>query len=158
MRKKSKYKPKGVRMDTMAYVKQSLTLVSNVEHAGLSLKIKNHSAMANVVQGKGVRDDIDTLIAAMNVTEALAILGTGSDWRTEIRDALDALHDMSLRGIEKGDKFILTGREMQKLNLAMDIHDAQLDACTVKQLEEGLKLVDSYIRNGRARSIQRKAA
>lgn len=153
MRKRSSYRPKGVRLDTMAWVKSGLMVVSDVPQAGINLKIKNHAALASITQGKAVRDDIDVLIAAMNVAEALGRLNHGSDWLPEIKQAQDAVVSMSRRGIEKGDKFLFTGSELTAVNLAMEVHDTQLDTCTVILLEQSLQLVEREIRNKRARPI-----
>jgi len=154
MRKKSKYKPKGVRLDTMAWVMSGMKHVSEVAHAGIALKIKNHDALTNITQGRGTRDDIDLVIAAMNVAEAMAMMGHGSDWRPEINAAQEAIYNMGKRGLKNDNKFLFTGPEMQAVNLGMDVHDAQLDDCTVKQLEDALKIVDREIRYKRAKMIR----
>ena len=158
MRKRSSYKPKGVRLDTMAWVKSGLLPVSKVDHAGITLKIKNHDALTNITQGRGTRDDIDIVIAAMNVTEALALIGKGKDWHAEIRAAQDAILTMARRGLAKDNKFLFNGPEMQAVNLAMEIHDAQLDACTVDELQKAITLSKHIIRTGRARVINEVAA
>jgi mRNA degradation ribonuclease J1/J2 len=156
MRKRSKYKPKGVRLDNMLWVTSGMKKVSQVEDAGVMLKIKNHMAMANLVQGRGTREDVDMMIAAMNVTEAFAIHGKGKDWKPEIRAAQDALVTMARRGVERGDKFIFMGEEMQAINLAMEVHDVQLDEATVSELEQALQLVEREVRAKRARAIVTK--
>jgi hypothetical protein len=158
MRKKSKYKPKGVRLDTMAWVLSGMKPVSQVAHAGIALKIKNHDALANITQGRGTRDDIDIVIAAMNVAEAMAMMGHGSDWRPEINAAQEAIYNMGKRGLRNDNRFLFTGPEMQAVNLGMDVHDAQLDDCTVKQLEDALKIVDREIRYKRAKMIKEEVA
>lgn len=155
---RKKYKPKGVRLDVMAWVKSGMLPINKVNHAGVTLKIKNHAALASITQGTGTRDDIDVVIAAMNITEALALLGKGKDWHQEIRAAQDAILQMGKRGLAKGDKFLFTGPEMQAVNLAMDVHDAQLDECTVAELEKALALVEREIRLKRARMIKEEAA
>lgn len=153
MRKKSKYKPKGVRLDTMAFVQSGMKVVASLPEAGVLLRIKNHDALTSLTQGNGTRANIDILVAAMNISEALAMIGVGEDWREEIRIAQDAIFTMGRRGLEK-DRFLFTGPEMQAMNLGMDIHDAQLENCTVKQLEEALAIVEREIRHHRARSIK----
>ena len=158
MRKRSKYKPKGVMLDTMAWVMSGMKPINEVDSAGLTLKIKNHDALTNITQGRGTRDDVDIVIAAMNVTEALALIGKGKDWHTEIRAAQDAVLKMAQRGLAKGDKFVFTGAEMQAVNLCMDVHDAQLDNCTVSELEKALKLVAQEIKAKRARMIAAETA
>jgi hypothetical protein len=92
------------------------------------------------------------LITAFNITEALAMMRIGEDWKDEIRAAQDALLAMGRRGVETG-KFILRGPELSIFNLAMEIHDAQLDACTVSELEKAIDIVNSIVRAKGARMI-----
>jgi hypothetical protein len=154
---RKKYKPKPIRLDTMHWVLSGMKSVSSVPHGGITLKIKNHDALTNITQGRGTRHDIDVVIAAMNIAEALAMLGIGSDWRPEISAAQQAIFDMGRRGLVMADRFVLYGPEMQAVNLGMEIHDAQLDECTVKQLEEALQIVEREIRLKRARMIKEDA-
>ena len=152
MRKRSKYRPKGVIQDTVSHVLGGFRLVQHTPHA-VTLKIKNHQAMASMVAGTGNRDDIDILIAAMNVAEALAITAElGDGYRAEITAAQDALLAMSRRGLER-NRFLFTGPELNAMNMGMEVHDAQLDACTVGQLEKALDFVAREIRAKRARAI-----
>jgi hypothetical protein len=65
---------------------------------------------------------------------------------------------MGKRGLANGDRFLFTGPEMQAVNLAMDVHDAQLDECTVAELEKALNLVANEIKHKRARMIKEEAA
>jgi hypothetical protein len=155
MRKRSKYKPKGVRLDALNWVLSGLKPVSQVGDALVILKAKNHSALTEVVQGRGNRDQIDVLIAALNMCEAYAIHGKGNDWLPEIKEAQDALYEMAKRGLEN-DKFLFRGPEMQAVNLAMDIHDLQLETSTVKQLEDMSDFVTKQIILKRARPIVSK--
>jgi hypothetical protein len=151
MRKRSKYRPKNLIMDTMLYVSSGFKKVGSIS-AGTTLKIKNHTALESVRRGEGTRDDIDVLIAAFNITEALALQNIGEDWRNEIRAAQDTLLAVGRRGVETG-KFILRGPELTTFNLAMEIHDAQLDACTVSELEKAIEFVESIVRAKGARPI-----
>ena len=155
MRKRSKYKPKGVRLDALNWVLSGLKPVSQVGDALVILKAKNHSALTEVVQGRGNRDQIDVLIAALNMCEAYAIHGKGNDWLPEIKEAQDALYEMAKRGLEN-EKFLFRGPEMQAVNLAMEIHDAQLEESTVKQLEDMSDFVTKQIILKRARPILSK--
>lgn len=151
MRKRSKYRPKGLIMDTMLYVSSGFKKVGAIS-AGTTLKIKNHAALESVRMGVGTREDIDVLIAAFNITEALAIQNIGEDWKDEIRAAQDTLLAVGRRGVETG-KFILRGPELTSFNLAMEVHDAQLDACTVSELEKAIAFVESVVRAKGARPI-----
>jgi hypothetical protein len=155
MKKKSKYKPKGIRLDALNWVLAGLKPISSVGDAIVILKSKNHSALTEVVQGRGNRDQIDVLIAALNMCEAYAIHGKGSDWLPEIKEAQNALYEMASRGLGS-EKFLFRGPEMQAVNLAMDVHDVQLEESTVKQLEDMADFVAKQIVLKRARPIVSK--
>jgi hypothetical protein len=88
--------------------------------------------------------------------EAYAVHGKGKDWLLEIREAQNAIYEMASRGLEK-EKFLFRGPEMQAVNLAMEIHDAQLEQSTVKQLEEMSDFVTRQIILKRARPIISKS-
>jgi hypothetical protein len=155
MKKKSKYKPKGVRLDALNWVLSGLKPVSQVGDALVILKAKNHSALTEVVQGRGNRDQIDVLIAALNMCEAYAIHGKGKDWLPEINEAQNAIYEMAVRGLES-EKFLFRGPEMQAVNLAMDVHDLQLETSSVKQLEDMADFVAKQVVLKRARPIVSK--
>lgn len=154
MKKRSKYRPKGVLLDPLNHVLSGLKRVGSVS-AGTTLMIRNHAALESARKGEATRQDIDALIDAMNVTEALAFMNIGNDWRDEIRAAQDALLELGRRGAETG-KFILRGPELTALNLGMEIHDAQLEACTVNDLERAMDIVVKRQRHGQVRYIVRK--
>lgn len=153
MRKQSKYRPKGVRVDAVNWVLSGLKPV--VAHTEvLNLRTKNHSAMASMLAGTGTRDDVDILIAAINMTEALSLTRgeLGIDWKQEINAAQNALFTMAQRGLTK-NRFLFTGPEMQALKLAMEIHDAQIEQSTIQDFEKALALVNQTILSNKARRI-----
>ena len=154
MRKRSKYRPKGVIRDPMSHVISGMKRVGDLS-SGTTLMIMNHDALDRARRGLAERKDLDVLIAAMNMAEALIRMRIGDDWRNEIRAAQDALFAVGSRGVETG-KFILRGPELTSLNLGMEIHDAQLEACTVAELEKAIDIVHNEIRHHRARPIIKK--
>jgi hypothetical protein len=151
MRKRSKYRPKALIPDPLSYVLGGMKKVGSIS-AGTDLMIKNHSCLDAIRRGEATRDDIDVVIAALNMTEALALMRIGEDWQVEIRAAQDALYAVGSRGAETG-KFILRGPELNSLNLGMEIHDAQLAVCTVAELEKAIDLVRKTIVAKKARPI-----
>ena len=150
MRKRSKYKPKGVRLDNMAWVQSGLRRVEDVS-ASATIKIRNHDAMNTLRLGNATKAEIDIIIAALNIAEALARQGVGSDWLPELRAAQDALLTLARRGLTS--RFVVRGEELTALNLAMEIHDAQLETVTVKQLEAAMEFVAETVRLKKARPI-----
>lgn len=156
MRKRSKYRPKPQLANPLGYVLESMVPVAKHESYLVDLKIKNHLAMATLTKGLATRTDIDTLIATVNITEALYRLGFGREYADVVRDGLDALRDVGRRGVESG-KFILKSTEMNALNLVMELHDAQMDLITIKDMEKAMNLVREEFRQRKMRSIVEKA-
>jgi hypothetical protein len=154
MRKKSKYKPRGVRADNMSWIIAGMKKVGSLPTAGVALKLKNHEALDSILKGQGTRAHVDVLIAAVNMSEALIRIRDelGVDWKTEIKAAQDAIYTMGKRGVEK-NRFAFTGPEMTAVKLVMDLHDAQLDECFVKELESALDIISEEIRLKKCRAI-----
>ena len=145
MRKRSKYRPRAVLANPLGYVLESITPIAAMDKYFIELKIKNHLALTNLTQGVADRPDIDTLISAFNITEALYRLGFGRDYKDVIADGLAALRSVGKRGLETG-KFILKSAEMNALNLAMELHDAQLEIITLRDMEKAIALVKEEFR------------
>jgi hypothetical protein len=150
MRKRSKYKPKGVRLDNMAWVQSGLRRVEDVSESA-TIKIRNHDAMNTLRLGQATELELNVIISALNISEALALRDVGSDWMPELRVAQDHLLALARRGLTT--RFIVRGDELTALNLAMEIHDAQLEAVTVKQLETAMNDVRETVRLKKARPI-----
>ena len=154
MRKRSSYKPKGVRIDAVNWVLSGMRPM-RLHGEATMLRVKNHAAMKDMVEGRADRNTVDVLIASMNMTEALSLVRheLGADWRAEITAAQEALFTMAQRGVNKGNVFRFTGPELTAMNLAMDIHDAQIDNCTINELEKAMDLIAQTIINKKARAI-----
>ena len=121
MRKRSKYRPKRNLLNPVGFVLESLTPVRTQNSFMLDLKLKNHGAMAMLMQGKATRHDIDTLISMVNIVEALRAVGR--------------------RGADTG-KFIMNASEIRALNDVMELHDAQMDVIVLKDMERAIELVN----------------
>ena len=110
--------------------------------------------MDQLRKGDATLEDIDTLIGAFNMCEAYTMLRPelGLDWKEEIGNGLDALHAVGLRGYQN-KRFILTAKELQAMNLVMEIHDAQLDNTTVQDMEKAMEIIDREYRAKKMRRI-----
>ena len=156
MRKRSKYKPKGVRLDVATWVINGFKPVSATGSAVLDLKIKNHSALEALRTGQAKRYDIDSIISALNVSEALARLGIGHEYVHEIKEGQDALLELSRRGINREDRFVAKASELMAINYVMELHDAMLEITTIGELEKALDMVMNEIKLRKARVIEEK--
>ena len=153
-KKKSKYVPKPVITDPMDWIKQGMQRVADNKHA-VVLKLRNHDALVETTQGRADKAVMSVLIAAMNMAEALLIVNPkelGGHLKQDIYLAQDALFDMGRRGIIRGS-FLFTGQELQAINIGMEIHDLQLEVCTVRELENAMAIVSARLRSTKVRRI-----
>ena len=155
MRKRSKYRPKGLIMNPIAYVMESMTPVAKHDNFLIDLKIKNHGAMTALTTGQAVRADIDALIAMSNICEALFRMGFGREYNDVVRQGSDALYAVGKRGAETG-RFILRADEMTALNTLMELHDAQMDVITIKDMEKACQIVDREFAQKKMRTMTEK--
>lgn len=152
MRKRSKYRPRAVLVNPVAYVVESIKPVTQHDSYLVDLKIKNHGAMAALTQGQANRADMDTLIAMSNMIEALWTLGFGKEYEAVMCEGQAALIEVGRRGLAT-NKFILRAAEMTALNTFMDLHDAQMEVVTVGDIERGIDIIRKRERTGRVHRI-----
>jgi len=145
MRKRSKYRPKHVLLNPMGFVLENLSPVRSHTSFMVDLKIKNHAAMDSLTKGSATRHDIDTLIAMGNMTEAFARMGFGKDYGDVVKEGLLALRAVGARGATSG-RFILKAAEMTALNEFMELHDAQMEVVTLKDMDAAIALVREEFR------------
>lgn len=153
MRKKSKYKPKGVRMDALTWVISGFKKVAEVPDAGTKLMLKNHVSFDEIREGRGDTDHVDNLISMVNCAEALAKRQLGRDWLEEIREAQDAIFHMAQRGVS-GKSFLFTGQELQAVQTILELHDEQLKQCSVRTLELALNDIAKEFKANKMRRIE----
>lgn len=147
MKKKSKYKPKHIRLDTMTWVISGFKNVADVPDAGTKLLLRNHAAFDEIRAGRGTKEHVDFLIHMINMTEALANLQLGRDWLPEIEQAQEAIYAMAQRGIS-GKKFLFKGEELSIVQTILQLHDEQLKNCPVRTMEQALEdIAKEYVHN-----------
>ena len=153
MKKKSKYKPKGVRMDALTWVISGFKKVAEVPDAGTKLMLKNHISFDEIREGRGDTHHVDNLITMVNCAEALAKRQLGRDWLEEIGQAQDAIFAMAQRGIS-GKKFLFSGEELKAVQTIMELHDEQLRNCSVRTLELALEDIEKEYKGNKMRKIE----
>jgi len=154
LRKRSKYRPKGVFLNPVAYVLEGMTPVTKHDNFLTDLKIRNHMAMNNLTKGVATRADMDDLIAMGNAVEALYRLGFGWEYKDVVGVGLEAILNVARRGAPV-NRFIMNAHEMNALNSLMELHDAQMEIITVRDMEKAMKLMEAEYRKGRMTPIVR---
>lgn len=152
MRKRSKYRPKKVLANPVGYVLEGMTSVAKHDSFLVDLKIKNHLSMTSLTQGKATREDMDKLINMSNITEALYRMGFGAEYKDVLQEGSSALLAIARRGAES-NRFVLWGTEMKALNTLMELHDAQMEVITVKDMERAVALVENERKQKRMTNI-----
>ena len=153
---RKKYKPKGVRLDAVQWVINGFRNISETGDAVLHLKIKNHESLECLRKGEATRMDIDAIISAFNMAEALARMQIGDDYAAEIKAGQDALLAVAKRGVSRDDRFVLKAEELTAINLVLEIHDAQLEITTIGELEKAMDIVMKEIKMRKARPVLEK--
>jgi hypothetical protein len=150
---RKKYKPKGVRLDAVQWVINGFRNISETGDAVLHLKIKNHESLECLRKGEATRMDIDAIISAFNMAEALARMQIGDDYAAEIKAGQDALLAVAKRGVNRDDRFVLKAEELSAINLVLEIHDAQLEITPIGELEKAMDIVMKEIKMRKARPV-----
>lgn len=142
MRKRSSYRPKGVRLDNMSWVKAGLKTVGSVPKAGTAVKLANLAALDALILGHGTGDHSHTMREAFDMAVCLPKVNKklGADWLPELQAAKDAAYAMHDRG-ERTGRFLFNGPEMQAVKQGIEIHTQQIEECTVQEMERALVLV-----------------
>ena len=144
MKKRSKYRPRRVLLDTMAFVQESLTPVAKHDNYLLDLKIVNSMAMASLMKGTATKRDMDVLVAMSNIVEALYELGFGRQYQDVATEGRYAILSIVYRAVERL-RFVPTGEDIKRLNTLIELHDAQMDAITIVDMERAISLAKRRI-------------
>jgi len=153
MRKRSKYKPKGVRLDPLNYVITGITKISARESEYVTMHLKNMSALDSLTKGTANKGEIDIVIGVINVAEALCELGFGKEYHQLVLDASSALYDVCKRSLDINDRFICRGEELSAIKTGYEVHDAQMEVCTIGELEKALDLIKAVLSEKKAKVI-----
>ena len=120
----------------------------------MRIQLSNHGALAALTDGKATRLDVDQLIAARNMAEALrSVARLGMHHKEILAEGHMALIDIGKRTLANG-KPSATPEEIAALTDLLALHDAQLEQCTVIQMERAIKLVKDRVRSGHVSRIK----
>lgn len=153
MRKRSRYKPKPVLVDPVAFVVEGSTLLADHGSYALSWKLKNNQAFSSLMRGQAGKIDMDTLAAVHNITEGLLVTLGGRDVDGTVARSAVAIIDICARAGE-GKSLVMRAEEMQAMRDLMSLHDELVDAVTVGQFEKALAYAKREIAAGRANKIK----
>ena len=153
MRKRSKYKPKPVLQNPLGYVMESATPLIEHETYVVDWQLRNNSAFEKLLKGIADKKDINTLVAARNITEGLMVTLKGADADGTLARSAVALIELCDRG-NAGKSLVMKAQEIQAMRDMMQLHDELLEVVTVRQFERALEYTMNEIKVGRARHLK----
>jgi hypothetical protein len=153
MRKRSKYKPKPVLVNPLGYVMESATPLIEHETYVVDWQLRSNSAFEKLLKGLADKKDINTLVAARNITEGLMVTLKGADADGTLARSAVALIELCDRG-NAGKSLVMKAQELQAMRDMMQLHDELLEVVTVRQFERALEYTMNEIKVGRARHLK----
>jgi hypothetical protein len=141
MRKRSAYRPKPVRYDTMGWVMAGLKPVGSVPQAGVGLKLANLAAMDALIMGAGLGIHSHTMREAFDMAVCMTLVSPrlGTDWLPEIEEAKAAAYAAHEQG-ERTGQFFYTSEQVALIRAGMEIHLQQIEECTLMELERAVHM------------------
>jgi len=154
MRKRSKYRPKGVMINHVAYVLEGFAPIAKHTSQLLTLKLKAHAALTALLQGTATAAHMGTIVDMYNMVEALHKMGFGEEYADCVEAGMAAVVEVVKRQHKIG-KYVPTGPEIQALNRLIELHDAQMDVVTVREVDRAIRLAKKEVVSGRAINLRR---
>ena len=143
---RKRYRPKPILTDPVGYVVEGFTQLTNHDSYLLDLKIRNGLSMTQLLHGKATKSDMNNLIAMSNIVEALVQGGFGKEYEEIAIAGRFAILSIIYRSVERL-KFIPTGPEIKSLQELQELHDAQMETITVRDMEAALARAKWQIAN-----------
>lgn len=139
MKKRSNYKPRKVIADTMNWLKSGFSLVKTHDEFTV-LSLKNHNALESLRLGKATKDDMELLVNMANMVEALAQVNKSfcAEYGMLITNGQQSLLEVCRRG-----RYVCKASELADITDLLELHDAQLEIATIKEIEDAMKIIGS---------------
>ena len=147
MRKRTKRKVYPLR-DNISYAISGVRTFRSVT-AAVDVEIANHAAMEALTHGTATKYDLQVLSNVVNMSIALAKQGFAATHEQDFADAKAAIVSIVARA-KKISRVVATGPEINALNWAMQVHDAQLGVVSVSEIERANKFIQDTVRSGGA--------
>jgi len=143
---RKKYRPKP-KLNTLIVVGENIRPVASHASYLMDVRLKNSSAMAALLAGHATKKDMDMIIAMSNITYALMESGGfGKGYEEVATQGRIAIISIAHRATTVG-RFVPTGPEIRALNELRELHDAQMDVITVKDMDKAIAYAEARSKN-----------
>lgn len=140
---RKKYRPRQPMLDPLGYVLKGMKPMTPDQI--LASKIQLHEAQAKLAKGNATHSDFETVKFALNISAALSASVYDRAYLDDIHAAMVAMANCGYRLIKHG-KYGYSGTDLQAVNHALEIYDAQIEQATMQEINVAIKLVDRSIR------------
>lgn len=152
---RKKYRPKPIMLNAIEFVKESIKPLSEHDSYVVDWRLKNNEAFAKLLRGQAARSDLDTMVAARNICEAVVKTKYKAEDDTDgtlVRSEA-ALLDICERA-NAGKGTAMKAPEMQAIRDLMTLHDTLLESVNVREFEAALRHAKTELMNGRAKRLK----
>ncbi|MGA0610036.1 hypothetical protein [Caldimonas sp. KR1-144] len=133
MRKRSKYRPRPVLADPVAFVLSGMRKPDKATSG--KVLTQTYLALEAMRTGSATKADWDDLANTLNAAWVLCNdFQVGAEYREQLIEAREALIALGRRADQNGMRFTLYAAELAALRTAIEIHDAQIEASTADQM------------------------
>ena len=146
MRKK-KFVSKWLKTNTLEIVADRIKPLEKQNTWLLDAKLRSSSALDALMHGLATRADIDQLKAAHNMAIGLQKFDTGREYRSITKASKEAILSLAKRFQTTG-RYVATGVEIKALQELLELHEAQLEICTVGEVQKAYEYVMNVSRTG----------
>lgn len=136
-----------------SFILGSLPVASFTDHTR-KLRLTRHEALSAIAEGIADETHVELVLASLNVGEALAKMVYEDCHLDEILAAKAAMRAMVSRRPMVGGQFIFGLDEYALVCRAFEIHDAQLDDCTVEEVDAARRYVEALVKAKRAEVLE----
>lgn len=146
MRKRSSYRPKRNAQNPVAIAITRVSKVTSFDDDYTVMSARIELALHMLTTGKATAVEIKDLINMSNMAQALKRQGYGTEYAAELHAGATAVENISLRHAARTKGYVATGPELMALRAMVEIHDAQLAAVTVGELQAGIETVNKKVK------------
>lgn len=148
-RRRMKYPPGARLLDPVGYAVESVQPVSMAGDGSwlTSIRMRNHSAVTDLIQGRGNRDMVKTVIAMHNMARQMLLDGFGIDLYDTILNSDEAIKTLVAR-VQRTGSYTLKSEEIRAFNALLELHDAQLDVATTGDVTRSHRAAELAFKQG----------
>lgn len=148
-RRRMKYPPGARLLDPVGYAVESVQPVAMAGDGSWlnGIRMRNHSAVTDLIQGRGNRDMVKTLIAMHNMARQMLLDGFGIDLSEIILNSDEAIKTLVAR-VQRTGGYTLKSEETRAFSALLELHDAQLDVATTGDVTRSHRAAEMSFKQG----------